>query len=276
MVAAPAEPSCQTPDMSISYLSAEYPIRFAHRGSRVLWPENTAEAFQGAIDIGYRYIETDVRISRDGVVVAFHDATLERTTNGVGSVDEWEFADLQRLDAAWWFDEDNGYPQRGSGVKIRSLAEGFEMWPEVRFNIDLKGPGLEWAVADVIKRHGREESTLIGSFVDHRIAKFRRITHGEIAVSAGPSNALAMLAASRLGRTVRRPVAAYQLPFNYKSVPIDRKLVDAIHRADAQIHTWTVNEAADMHRLLDLGVDGIVSDRPDILNEVLRERGHDV
>ena len=262
--------------MPIPYLSAEYPIRLAHRGSRVLRPENTAEAFQGAIDLGYRYVETDVRISRDGVVVAFHDATLERTTNGVGAVDEWEFSDLQRLDAAWWFDEGNGYPRRGSGVQIPSLAEVFEMWPDAMFNIDLKGPGLEWAVADVIKRHGREGSTLIGSFVDHRIAKFRRITHGGIAVSAGPSTVLAMLAASRLGRTIRRPVAAYQLPFNYKSVPIDRKLVDAIHRADAQIHTWTVNEAPDMHRLLDLGVDGIVSDRPDVLNEVLRERGHDV
>ena len=83
-------------------------------------------------------------------------------------------------------------------------------------------------------------------------------------------------AASRVGATVRRPVAAYQLPFNYKLVPIDRKLVKAIHATGAQLHTWTVNEAADMSRLLDVGVDGIVTDRPDILNDVLRERGHDV
>ncbi|MCP4966334.1 MAG: glycerophosphodiester phosphodiesterase [bacterium] len=262
--------------MPIPYLSAEYPLRFAHRGSRTLWPENTAEAFQGAIDLGYRYIETDVRISKDGVVVAFHDATLERTTNGVGAVGDWDFEDLCRLDAAWWFDEANGYPLRGTGVRIRSLAEVFVAWPDAYFNIDLKGRRLEWAVADAIKRHGRESSTLIGSFTDRRIARFRRITNGEIAVSAGPTNVLAMVNASRAGRTVRRPVAAYQLPFNYKSVPINSKLVDAIHRADAQIHTWTVNQAPDMHRLLDLGVDGIVTDRPDTLNEVLRERGHDV
>ncbi|MDX2342295.1 MAG: glycerophosphodiester phosphodiesterase [Acidimicrobiia bacterium] len=262
--------------MPIPYLSAEYPLRFAHRGSRVLWPENTAEAFQGAVDLGYRYIETDVRISRDGVVVAFHDSTLQRTTNGTGSVDSWDFDDLRRLDAAWWFDEGNEYPRRGTGVRIRSLAVVFETWPDAFFNIDLKGPGLEWAVADVIKRQGREHSTLIGSFTDRRIAKFRRITHGEIAVSAGPAAVLAMVAASRMGGTVRRPVAAYQLPFDYKAVPIDRKLIDAIHRSGAQIHTWTVDEPTDMNRLLDLGVDGIVSDRPDILNEVLRERGHDV
>ncbi len=262
--------------MPIPYLSAEYPLRFAHRGSRVLWPENTAEAFQGAFDLGYRYIETDVQITHDGVVVAFHDATLERTTNGSGPVGRWDFADLQRLDAAWWFDPGKGYPLRGTGVRVRSLSEVFEMWPNAYFNIDLKGRNLEWPVADVIKRHRKETTTMIGSFVDHRVARFRRITRGEIGISAGPSTVLAMVAASRLGRTVRRPVQAYQLPFDNKAVPIDRKLIDAIHAAGAQLHTWTVNEAADMHRLLDLGVDGIVSDRPDTLNEVLRERGHDV
>ncbi|MDJ0923689.1 MAG: glycerophosphodiester phosphodiesterase [Acidimicrobiia bacterium] len=267
---------CQTAAVAVPYLDAEYPIRFAHRGSRVLWPENTAESFQGAVDLGYQYIETDVRITRDGVVVVFHDATLERTTNGAGPVSQWNLEDLQHLDAAWWFDESAGYPLRGTGVKIRSLDEVFSSWPEVRFNIDLKGPGMEWAVADVIKRHRREETTLIASFVDRRIAKFRRITRGAVAVSSGPSAAAAMYAASRLGRSVRRRVAAYQLPFDYKSYPIDRKLVDAIHRSGSHIHLWTVNEAADMHRLLDLGVDGIVSDRPDLLNEVMRERGHDV
>jgi len=262
--------------MAVPYLSAEYPLRFAHRGSRVLWPENTAEAFQGAIDLGYRYIETDVRITRDGVVVAFHDETLERTTNGTGPVDQWNFADLRRLDAAWWFDPDHDYPLRGTGVQVRSLEEAFATWPDALFNIDLKGPNLEWPVADLIKRHSREESTLVGSFADYRVTRFRHITRGEIAVAAGPLSVLAMVAASRIGKTVRRPVQAYQLPYNYRLVPIDRKLVAAIHAAGAQLHTWTVNDASDMGRLLDLGVDGIVTDRPDILNEVLRERGHDV
>lgn len=258
--------------MVVPYLSVEYPLRFAHRGSRVLWPENTAEAFQGAINLGYTYIETDVRVTRDGVVVAFHDATLERTTNGTGAVDRWDFADLQRLDAAYWFDADAGFPMRGKGVRVRALDEVFATWPEAHFNIDLKGPKLEWVVADVIKRRGMEQKTMIGSFVDHRVARFRRITRGEVATSAGPSSVLAMVAASRLGRTVRRPVQAYQLPFDNRAVPIDRKLVDSIHAAGAHLHTWTVNEAADMHRLLDLGVDGIVSDRPDILKEVVEER----
>jgi glycerophosphoryl diester phosphodiesterase len=262
--------------MTYPYLALEHPIRFAHRGSRVLWPENTMDAFQGASDLGYRYFETDVRISRDGVVVVFHDKTLDRTTNGTGLVSDWLFEDLRHLDAAWSFDPEHGYPLRGSGIGISSLDELFATFPDIHINIDLKGKGLEWPVAEIIQSHGRQDRTLIGSFVDRRIARFRRVTSGTVATSAGPSAVSAMWTASRRGRTIERPVAAYQVPFDYRSLKIDQKYVDAIHRAGAQIHCWTVNAADDMQRLLNMGVDGIVTDRPDILNEVMRERGHDV
>ena len=191
-------------------------------------------------------------------------------------MDRWDFADLQRLDAAWWFNEAEGYPLRGTGVRVRSLDEVFATWPDTRFNLDLKSRNLEWPVADLIKRHRREDSTLVASLSDYRTAKFRRIARGTVATSAGWSSTAAMLAASRVGATVRRPVDAYQLPFDYRSCPIDSKLVTAIHAAGVQLHTWTVNEAADINRMLDLGVDGIVTDRPDVLNDVLRQRGHDV
>jgi len=258
------------------YLSLEHPVRLAHRGSRVLWPENTREAFRGAVALGYRYIETDVRISRDGHVVVFHDATLERTTDGRGKVIDRTLDELRELDAGYTFDPDAGYPMRGRRVGISTLAEVFAEFPDVHFNLDLKGPGLEWAVADVIKAAGREESTLVGSFYDHRSAKFRRITRRSVATSAGPSATIAMWLASRVGRYVTRPVAAYQIPFDYRSLPIDRKYIDAIHNSGAQVHFWTVNEPADMTRLLDMGADGIVTDRPDLLNEVLRDRGREV
>lgn len=263
-------------DAIAPFLSLEMPLRFAHRGSRVLWPENTMVAFQGAVDLGYRYIETDVRISKDGHVVVFHDQTLERTTDGVGKVSDRTLDELRLLDAGHRYNPEQDYPWRGRDARISSLAEVFAEFPDIHFNIDLKGPGMEWAVADVIRAAGREDSTLIGSFVDRRIAKFRRITRGAVATSAGPTAALSMWSASRLGRHTRRPAVAYQLPFNYRSLPMDQKLVDAIHGAGAQVHAWTVNEAVDMVRLLDLGVDGIVTDRPDILNEVLRRRDQDV
>jgi glycerophosphoryl diester phosphodiesterase len=258
--------------MTVPYLAREHPIRLAHRGSRVLWPENTMEAFRGAVELGYNYIETDVRVSRDGHVVVFHDATLERTTNGTGKVAEWNLEELRELDAAYHFDAPADYPRRGAGVAVSTLAEVFAAFPDVCFNIDLKGPGMEWLLAEVIHAAGREDSVMVGSFVGHRTAKFRRITRGAIATSAGPADTLAMWAASRRGHHVTRRVEAYQLPFDYRALPIDQRYVDAIHAAGAQVHFWTVNEPADMCRLLDMGADGIVTDRPDLLNEVIAQR----
>ncbi len=259
------------------YLALEHPIRFAHRGSRILWPENTMRAFAGAVEeLGYRYLEIDVRLTRDRVVVVHHDATLDRTTDGHGPVALRSWAELSELDAAYHFDAEGGHPLRGRGIGIPRLADVLETWPDVHLNIDLKAPGMEWAVAEEIRLHGAEQKVLVGSFHDRRIARFRRITRGAVAVSAGPSAVAAMYAASRLGRTFAREFAAYQLPHDHRVLRIDRELIDAIHASGAHIHLWTVDEPSDMDRYLDLGVDGIVTDRPDLLNGVLRERGHDV
>ena len=227
------------------------------------------EAFQGAVDLGYRYIETDVRITRDRVVVVFHDETLDRTTNGVGKVADWLWEDLRHLDAGWSFVGNGGHPYRSRGVRISTLSDVMATFPDVHFNVDLKGPGLEWPVYEVIRDLGRQDSTLIGSFIDGRTMKFRRVSRGTVATSAGPSAVLRMWTASRAGRSIRHPAVAYQVPFDSTVLRIDRRFIDAVHRSGAQIHCWTVNEAADMRRLLALGVDGIVSDRPDRLNEVL-------
>ena len=185
--------------MAVPYLDAEHPIRFAHRGSRVLWPENTMEAFQGAVDLGYRYIETDVQLTRDRVVVVFHDDTVDRLTNADGRVRDWLYEDLAHLDAAWSFDAAAGHPRRARGVGISTLHEVLTAFPAIRFNIDLKASGAEWAVADVIKRLHREETTLVGSFHDRWTARFRRITRGAVATSAGPRVATTMWVKSRLG-----------------------------------------------------------------------------
>jgi glycerophosphoryl diester phosphodiesterase len=255
----------------VGYFAGEHPIRLAHRGSRELWPENTWHAFDAVTkDLGYRYIETDIRVTRDGVVVVFHDDTLERTTNGVGRVSDWMWEDLKHLDAAYHFSPDGeNHPLRSTGVHIHSLEETFERYPDVYFNIDLKAKGSAWLVADVIVRAGRTDSVMIGSFNDLRLSRFRRITKGEVATSAGPRSATAMYSASRVGRSLRRPHQAYQLPHAMRGVPVDRRLLESVHAAGAHLHLWTVNEPELMDRYIDLGVDGIVTDRPDLLNEVL-------
>lgn len=252
------------------YFSVEHPIRFAHRGSRVLWPENTMYAFGRAIeDLGYHYIEIDVRVTADRIPVVFHDATLARTTDGFGAIVDHTLDGLRRVDAAYHFGADRGYPLRGTGIGIAPLEELYRTWPDIRLNIDLKAVHEEWAVAEVIREADAEHRTLVGSFNDRRVARFRRVTGGRVAVAAGPTTAAAMWSASRVGRTVRRKVQAFQLPFDYRGFTIDEKLIDAVHRAGAHIHLWTVNEPDDMRRFLEMGVDGIVTDRPDTLNEVM-------
>jgi glycerophosphoryl diester phosphodiesterase len=258
--------------MTHPYLGAEHPIRLAHRGSRVLWPENTMEAFQGAADLGYRYLEIDVRKTSDDVIVVFHDARLDRITNGIGEISQWSWDDVRLLDAGWSFAPDQGHPRRGKGVEIPSLDELFATFPEMHVNIDLKSPGLEWGVADLIQRHRRAELTLIGSFSDRRLARFRRVTGGGVPTSAGPSRAVAMWLASRVGALAAGPEVAFQVPFEHPLLRLDERYVDAVHASGSQVHAWTVNDAATMERMLDMGVDGIVTDRPDVLNEVIERR----
>ena len=254
------------------YLSREYPLRLAHRGSRELWPENTMMAFQGAVDLGYRYIETDVQLTADDVVVVFHDNDLDRLTNANGPIRQWRWDDVRHLDAAWSFAPDEGYPLRASGCHLSTLEEVLIAYPDISFNIDMKCRGAEWPVADVIKRLGRDDTVLVAGSRDGRTARFRRLTGGRVATSAGAKTISVMWAASRVGRTIRRPVVAYQVPYDY-TPRLDRRFVDAVHEAGAHVHAWTVNDSAHMEALLDLGVDGIVTDRPDVLNDVLAARG---
>lgn len=252
------------------FFSVEHPIRFAHRGSRILWPENTMYAFERAIeDHGYHYLEFDVHLSAERVPMVIHDPGLDRTTEASGPVADRTVEELKVLDAAYRFNRDHDYPLRGAGITIPTLDEVFKRFPDARVNIDLKQSGEEWAVAEVIRANDAEHRTLVGSFVDRRVTRFRRITGRSVAVSAGPVTAMRMYAASRIGLPLRAPVQAYQLSDEYTGLTIDRKLVNAVHRAGAHLHVWTVNDAEEMMRLLGLGIDGIITDRPDVLNEVL-------
>ena len=250
----------------IPYLSHEHPIRFAHRGSRVLWPENTMVAFQGAVDLGYIYIETDVHVTRDGRVVVFHDDTLERLTDGTGRFADHDWDDLRRLDAAHRFAPDDGFPLRGQGIGMPLLEEAVTTFPDRMFNIDLKQPGIAGAVAAEVERLGLEDRVMIGSFHDRRIRTFRRAAPG-VATSAGPAEVARALA--------RRPrpgigADAYQVPERGAGMRlVTERFVQRAHDAGKHVHVWTVDDADDMRRLLDLGVDGLVTDRPDVLNDVL-------
>ncbi|MBT8194610.1 MAG: glycerophosphodiester phosphodiesterase, partial [Acidimicrobiia bacterium] len=185
------------------FFSDPTPYAVAHRGSRLLWPENTMESFQGAVDLGYRYLETDLHRSIDGALMVFHDDTLDRTTNGSGAVSSRTAAELNQLDAAYHFAPHEGYPRRGTGVGIPTLDEVFDAFPSIRLVVDLKEPGFEADLAAFLRSRGLEYQVIVGAFCDARLARFRKASEGRVATSSGPAETLALWTAARFGRTLK-------------------------------------------------------------------------
>jgi glycerophosphoryl diester phosphodiesterase len=256
------------------FFSDPTPFGVAHRGSRLLWPENTLTAFQGAVDLGYRYLETDVHRTRDGVLIAFHDDTLDRTTDGTGRVTERSWEELSALDAAYHFAPHEGYPRRGTGIRIPSLDEVFEAFPTIRLILDLKEPGFEAALADYLRVKGLEDQVIVGAFSDTRLARFRKASGGRVATSSGPAETVALWTAARFGRNLRTRADALQIPEDFAFIALpDRKLVAAAEAGGRQVHVWTVNDPDHMARLLDTGVHALITDRPDLLKQLMEERG---
>lgn len=260
-------------------LSGPLPLTFAHRGGAALWPENTLEAFRGAIDLGCTHVETDVRMTRDGEIIVFHDEGLERTTNGTGRVATHTLSQLRRLDAAYRFSPDGkSFPRRGQGVTIPTLAELVELSPSVRFNVELKERGpfdLPRALLAFIDRHGIGDRVVVAAERHELMRDFRQLAQGRIATSASRRECLQFWFASRLRLTalLRLPYQALQIPVRAGNLTVvTPTLLDAAHREGLMVHVWTIDEPREMRRLLDLGVDGLMSDHPDRLRQIVIER----
>ncbi|MBT8215960.1 MAG: glycerophosphodiester phosphodiesterase [Acidimicrobiia bacterium] len=231
------------------------------------------EAFQAAVDLGYSYLETDLHRTRDGVLVTFHDDTLDRTTNQSGPVADRTWEELSACDAAHNFSPHEDYPRRGRGVRVPSLEEVFDAFPDIRLVLDLKQSGFEQDLADFLRRRGLEDQAIVGSFSDRRLRRFRAASGGRVATSSGPSETVALYLASRLGRPLPTRADALQIPEEFAFVKLsDRKLIEAAEAAGRQVHVWTVNDPDHMAQLLDVGVHALITDRPDILKSLLTER----
>jgi glycerophosphoryl diester phosphodiesterase len=255
-------------------------LAFAHRGGArhpdLTGLENTMSAFAHAVALGYRYLETDVHVTRDGVLVVFHDALLERVTDGTGSVEDLTWAQLAELRVA-------------GHEPVPALAELVETFPHTRFNLDLKAAGAVLPLAAFIHEHALHERVLVGSFSGRRLRRFRRAAGPRVATAASPAEvaAYAVLPGWLARRLTRGPArrrgtgpAALQVPHRFGPVVVaSTGLVRRAHAAGLHVHVWTVDDAAAMRLLADRGVDGLMTDRTDILREVLLERGqwgHDV
>lgn len=241
-------------------------LAFAHRGGAahpdLVGRENTSAAFAHAVDLGYTYLETDVHVTRDGILVAFHDALLERVTDGAGTLEELDAADLARV-------------RVGGREPVPTLAELVTTFPAARFNIDLKSDAAVAPLATFVHEHDLHDRVLVGSFSGRRLRRFRRLTGHRVATSASPGEVAAyvMLPGRLAARVVRRP-SALQVPDRRGPwVVASAGLVRRAHVAGLHVHVWTVDDADEMRALLDRGVDGLMTDRTDILREVLRARG---
>jgi glycerophosphoryl diester phosphodiesterase len=258
-----------------SFLVAPTAIAFAHRGGGGDAPENTFPAFDAAVAMGYRYLETDVQVTRDDVPIAFHDSRLDRITDRSGAVIELSLAEVREADAGYTFTPDGGatYPHRGKGVVIPTLEELLTRWDGVFLNIDAKSEASVGPLVALIERLNAFERVCIGSFSDRRVARIRRLAGGRICSSMGQVTTAMAFLASRSSRMPRFHADCLQVPPRWGVLRIDRRFVEAAHQAGLHVHVWTVDDAAQMESLLDLGVDGIMTDRPRVLKEVFEARG---
>lgn len=246
------------------FLSGTGPILFAHRGGGLEAPENTRAAFAHAVEVGCSHIETDIQVSRDGVAVLFHDDTLDRTTDAQGPVSDFTWNQLRSV----------GTPA-GVGQLLR-LDEALEEFPDRFFNLDLKVEESVEPALDVIDSLRAHHRVMLGSFSDSRLARARRRGGPQLATSAGPREVVAAVASAR-GLPFPRPSLtplALQVPVSQGPVRIlTPRFLDQAHERGQQVHVWTINDEPEMRRLLDMGVDGIVTDRPTLLRQVLQDRG---
>ncbi len=234
------------------------------------------EAFSAAVALGYRYLETDAHVSRDGVVVAFHDPRLDAPTNRQGEIAKLTIAEIEAADAGWSFSPDEGrsFPYRDRGVRVPRLEELLLRWPQVRVNIDPKSDASVEPLVTLIDRLGAWERICIGSFSDRRLRRVRALSRDRACTSMGPRAVAIARSLSLAGRIPRQGAECIQVPIRSGRVRIvSGRFVRAAHRAGLRVHVWTINERSTMHELLDLGVDGIMTDRPRVLRDVFVERG---
>ncbi|MDE0581127.1 MAG: glycerophosphodiester phosphodiesterase [bacterium] len=243
------------------FLDHDGPIPIAHRGGALEGPENTMAAFAAAIDLGFRYVETDVHATRDGVLVAFHDEGLKRLSGRPEAIADLAWRDLETV-------------RVGGGHAIPRFEDLLEAWPDLRIAVDPKHDQATVPLIDVLQRSDAIGRVCVGSFSGRRLATARQLGGPQLCTGLSPKE-VGQLQAASAGLPMRiKAGACAQVPPTVKGVPlVHQRFVDAAHDQGLAVHVWTIDDAEEMQRLLDIGVDGIMTDRPTVLRDVLMERG---
>ena len=248
------------------------PLLIAHRGGSALVPENTLIAFERALSWwGADILELDIQPTADGEVVVFHDATLDRTTDGAGPVAARPLADIQALDAGYCFTPDGlDFPFRGRGIRVPTLAEVLDAFPGVRINIEIKDGRAQEGVWETVRLAGATDRVLIAA---GSVRNRARLAGYPVAVSAGREEITPFVGQLRLPfRPYTPDVDALQIPDRWKGrAVLSPALVELAHSRNIPVHVWTIDDPVQMRTFLRWGVDGIVTDRPDLLARILHE-----
>lgn len=258
------------------------PLIIAHGGAKLLYPENTMIAFDGSAKIGVDILEMDILITKDGVLVAHHDETIDRMSDGKGKVSEYTYQELLGFNFGYGFKDLSGqYSYRNSHVEIPTVEEIIQKHQYTPMVIELKNKGeLGYRAAEELKalidKYGIQDSVMVASFHDDVLKHFKRVADNSIKTSTS-SKETAKFVIMNLGLVdlfYFGNDSALQIPLKHSGIPLDRKgLIRSAHRRNMAVHYWTINDKEQMRRLINLGADGIITDRPDIMKELLREIG---
>lgn len=243
-------------------------LAIAHQGGRGLWPENTLLAFERSLELGVDVLEMDLRATSDGHIVVHHDASVERTTEGQGLVRELGLEAIRKLDAGYRFGVES-YPYRGQGLSIPTLLEVLERFRGARLNLEMKefDPALARGLCSTLRKKGSLGRVLVASFDHEPMVAFREACP-EVATSATMREGLLFyqLDRLRLGSLYRSPALAFQVPEYFGEIQVIRpRFLEAARSSNVRVQVWTINEEMELSRMLELGVDGILTDYPDRL-----------
>lgn len=252
-----------------------YPLVIAHQGGDGLWPGNTLYAFERAAELGVDVLEMDLHISKDGVLVLMHDESVDRTTDGAGSIEEMTLAELKTLDAGYSWSKDDGqtFPFRGQGITIPTLEEIFQAFPDYRITIEIKKTENSMAApfCSMVREYEMQDKILVASFHDERTKEFREVCP-EVATSSASQETRVFVLLSKIfyGRLYSPPFFALQVPEESSNITVmTEQFVRAAHERNVKVEPWTINDPEQMETYIGWGVDGIITDRPDLMLEIL-------
>lgn len=267
---------------SAYYRGIDRPLVIAHQGGDGIWPGDTMFAFEKSVEIGADVLEMDAHISEDGQIVLMHDEEVDRTTDGAGLIEDLTLVELKRLDAAYDWSNDNGqtFPYRGQGIQVPTLDEVFHKLPEMRYVIEIKltESPIHQMLCKLIREQRMQEKVMIASFHDEAMQNFRAACP-EVATSAsrGEVTRFVLLGKVFLSGLVIPAYESIQPPYDpaeSMNIPImTKRFVREAHARNVAVEPWTVNDPDLMKQYVEWGVDGIMTDRPDLLIEVLKEVG---